>query len=314
MEKFRFEYQWSRDNLFISCFAHEIYNYRYHWHNDRYELNIVLDGAMEFCIDTASVHLETNDAVLIAPGTGHASSALLPNTRALVLHFSMLAFKPYLGKEEMYLFPECLSNAENRDDLKFRQLRFYAGSILKAGCTGGKLESLHVKAAMQMLLFILIDSMNPQIVPRPFAEENEQRKEVMKRMISYLEEHYMEKITLEDLAQYSMYNRTYISTLFRNMVGIGFHDYLTRVRFQHALFELATTADTLTDIAIRNGFSDLKSFTLHCREVLHRTPQEYRRELIGKDVAPSLSERMLISGTDAKLQKRLNEWISGSYI
>ena len=44
------------------------------------------------------------------------------------------------------------------------------------------------------------------------------------------------------------------------MVGINFHEYLTRVRFQHALADLAMTSDSLTDIALRNGFADLKTF------------------------------------------------------
>ena len=32
MEKqFYYQMQWPRDNLFISCYAHELFNYRYHW-------------------------------------------------------------------------------------------------------------------------------------------------------------------------------------------------------------------------------------------------------------------------------------------
>ena len=308
MDKLHFEYQWPRDNLFIDCFIHEVFNYRYHWHSDLYELNIVLGGALEFCVDTSSVFLEENDAVLIAPGTGHASSALQPNTRTLVLHFSTAAFKPYLKKEEMFLFPECRSTEATRDSARVRELRFYAASILHGAYAGTKTENLHMKGAIQMLLFLLMNSFDPQIANRPPAQENEQQNEAMRRMITYLEKHYSEKVTLEDLAQYSMYNRTYISTLFKNTVGIGFHEYLTRIRFQKALFELATTPDTLTDIAIRNGFSDLKSFNAHFREVLHRTPQEYRKELIGRDIATAQDQRKYIPENDEMIQRKLAEY------
>ena len=58
----------------------------------------------------------------------------------------------------------------------------------------------------------------------------------MRLLLTYVEEHYAEKLALEDLADYAQYNRTYISTLFKQMVGINFHEYLTSsVRFQHAL-------------------------------------------------------------------------------
>lgn len=310
MDKLHFEYQWPRENLFIDCFIHEVFNYRYHWHGDLYELDIVLGGALEFCVDTSSVVLGENDVILIAPGTGHASSALQPNTCSLVLHFQTAAFKPFLKKEEMFLFPECRSSEESRNAQPFRELRFYAASILKGAYSGNKPDNLRIKGAMQMLLFLLMDSFQPQVVRRPYVQEDENRKETIRRMIGYLEEHYQEKVTLEDLAQHSKYNRTYISTLFKNTVGVGFHEYLTRLRFQQALFELATTQDTLTDIAIRNGFADLKSFNAHFREVLHRTPQEYRRELIGRDIAANQEQRKYIPKNDAVVQKKLEEFIS----
>ena len=81
--------------------------------------------------------------------------------------------------------------------------------------------------------------------------EDVERRAIARRLLGYVEEHYASKLTLEDLADYAQYNRTYISTLFKQMVGINFHEYLTRVRFQHALNDLAGTHDNLTDIALR---------------------------------------------------------------
>ena len=54
------------------------------------------------------------------------------------------------------------------------------------------------------------------------------------------------RLSLEDLADYAQYNRTYVSTLFKQMVGINFHEYLTRVRFQHALNDLTYTRDNFS--------------------------------------------------------------------
>lgn len=323
MEKLHFEYQWPKDNLFIDCFIHEVFNYRYHWHSDMYELSILLSGTQEFCIGTSSVHLKENDAVLIAPQTGHASSALQPNTRSLVLHFSPAAFKAYVGKEEMFIFPECCSAGGSQTEPRFRTLRFYAGHILKSSydlldidhtrkgsSPEGRIELLHIRGAIELLLYTLLHEFHPQIVHRHLADESEERMETMRRIIAYLEAHFTEKVTLEDLARYSMYNRTYISTLFKSTVGIGFHEYLTRLRFQHALFELATTSRTLTEIALSNGFSDLKSFTAHFREVLHRTPQEYRRQLIGRNLAVAQNMRKYIPGSDQMVQQKLAEFIT----
>ena len=109
--------------------------------------------------------------------------------------------------------------------------------------------------------------------------EDEQRRSAIRRLLAYIEEHYAEKLTLENLADFAQYNRTYVSTLFKQVVGVNFHEYLSRVRFQHALSDLALTNDGLTDIALRNGFADLKTFNARFRSTLHRTPTEYRAQL-----------------------------------
>lgn len=42
MKEAYFEFQFPRDNLYLSIFSHKIMNYRYHWHPTDYELNIVV--------------------------------------------------------------------------------------------------------------------------------------------------------------------------------------------------------------------------------------------------------------------------------
>ena len=43
-------------------------------------------------------------------------------------------------------------------------------------------------------------------------------------------------------------------------MGIGFHEYLTRVRFQKATLDFGAPGKNLSQIALDNGFPDLKSF------------------------------------------------------
>ena len=108
--------------------------------------------------------------------------------------------------------------------------------------------------------------------------------ETIRRITQYVEENYASKITLEELSKFSQYNRTYISTFFKNTVGMNFYEYLTRVRFQHALYELTSTNKNLTEIAIDNGFPDLKSFNTRFYATFRRRPAEYR-PLLAPDCA-----------------------------
>ena len=46
MEFANYQLDWPRENLSVRCFVHDVFNYRYHWHEDEYELNILAAGML----------------------------------------------------------------------------------------------------------------------------------------------------------------------------------------------------------------------------------------------------------------------------
>ena len=56
-----------------SSWQNDVFNYRYHWHEDEYELNILLHGRQECCRGSENFHLDVDDVILVPPGVGHAS-------------------------------------------------------------------------------------------------------------------------------------------------------------------------------------------------------------------------------------------------
>ncbi len=102
---------------------------------------------------------------------------------------------------------------------------------------------------------------------------------VMKEIIDDISRRYAEKITLEDLSQKFGYNRTYLSGAFKRIIGIGLYDYLTMIRFQHAVWDLATTDNTLTSVSMDNGFAEPKLFNKMFRDHFDLLPAEYRKQI-----------------------------------
>lgn len=305
MEGTNYEMDLLRENIHLRCFAHTIMNYRYHWHPDEYELSIVLQGTQEYCRGTETHSLFEDDLILTAPGNGHASMRRQPGTRALVLHFPASALKFLVKKGYIYQFPSCLSSESSRYEEHFCRIRFYAGQIWQALECGGTYAQLSAKANLELLLVTLFTEFGPQqlnLIP-----EEDKRRATMRLLLTYVEEHYAEKLALEDLADYAQYNRTYVSTLFKQMVGINFHEYLTRVRFQHALNDLTYTKENLTDIALKNGFPDLKTLTARFRSTLQRTPAEYRAALKPEEVLYD-KLRQFLDPEDAVLRQKLKEY------
>lgn len=100
--------------------------------------------------------------------------------------------------------------------------------------------------------------------------------EIVGNAVAYLQSHYTEKITLRDAAASFHVNPSYLSMLFKQEMGIGFSEYLSRLRVREARRLLAETRLSMVDIAARCGFDDQSYFTKVFRKWESITPKEYR--------------------------------------
>ena len=304
--QFYYQMQWPRDSLFVSCYAHELYNYRYHWHDSDYELDILLKGKGEFCSGQNTYYMEENDVILINPKVWHASFSQEENSKSLVLRFSESAFRSLLGKDERLHFDLPPSDAATRDGEIYRKLRYYAARLLAAMGQKGPFQKLTARSSFEMFLSTLCD-LNPAV--EMISDPNKKSREIIDRLMKFIEQHWAEKLSLEDIAQYTHYNRTYVSTLFKNAVGINFHDYLTKVRLSNAIFQLAVTDKNMTQIALDCGFSDLKTFNHRFRGIFGYLPAEYRQRLDPAQVMQLQGQQIFVSPQDPSVAAKLAEYM-----
>lgn len=93
----------------------------------------------------------------------------------------------------------------------------------------------------------------------------------------FINEHFRQQITSGDIAAAAGFSPNYLSRKFREAAGIGVHDYLVFIRLRNAAFELLSTDDSVTDIALRSGFSDSNYFKDVFKKKYGMTPREYRK-------------------------------------
>ncbi len=108
----------------------------------------------------------------------------------------------------------------------------------------------------------------------------EQRKQADERPIrlakQFIQEHYMETITLTDVAQHAGFTPSYLSTVFKQSVGKSFSDYLLDLRIQKAKELLKETDQTIYDIAAAVGYKNAKYFRKLFKKATGIRPSEYR--------------------------------------
>ena len=93
----------------------------------------------------------------------------------------------------------------------------------------------------------------------------------------YVEEHYAEKILLEDVADAVGLNPVYFSSLFKKETGQNFSAYLSGVRMEKAKELLTTSNDTIAVIAEAVGYPEQKYFSQQFKKIVGVKPVIYRK-------------------------------------
>jgi AraC-like DNA-binding protein len=95
-------------------------------------------------------------------------------------------------------------------------------------------------------------------------------------LISYLDQHYSDNLTLDDLARVACLSRRSLTRSFRNAYGDSPIDYLIRLRLDRAAVLLQDTDLTVLDIAQQVGFADSNYFARAFRRHYGASPTAYR--------------------------------------
>jgi AraC-like DNA-binding protein len=98
----------------------------------------------------------------------------------------------------------------------------------------------------------------------------------IKAALNYIDAHYMEPISLRDVAKAASYSYCHFSKIFKIQLGICFVSYLSQVRIRYAKKLLQGTDLSVTEIALEVGFNDLSHFERVFRTTQHQTPSKFR--------------------------------------
>lgn len=239
-------------------------------------LEIVIEGSMK---DQAACVLQQGD-VLYVPAGGWNN----PQWQAPATTLSILFGKQQLGFSLLHWDGVDVRNLAKQHVAR-RGPRI--GSLLLQTIHEMQMQPHEQQTARLILASLLshcVDLLGSQI------QTASRSRALFEAIRVYIDEHFATPLTRESVAQAFYISPNYLSHLFQKTGAVGFNEYLTHTRLEHARQLLKGYDLKVKEVAHACGFVDSNYFCRLFRKNTERSPSEYRRQyhsqLTGKAASP----------------------------
>ena len=139
--------------------------------------------------------------------------------------------------------------------------------LMRSGCPDEGIMSVHI----HRLLALLFSS----------AGKSRNTSDIVARAKVYMDRHYMEKLSAEQIAEASRVSPSHLFRVFRKETGLTPYGYLTNIRMEHAMKLLLNTSYTVEEISDYCAFCSSANFIRAFRQTTGVTPRKYRKLISG---------------------------------
>ena len=229
----------------------------------------------EYLVGSERYRLQQGDIIFVPPGVSHRpllSDRMAEPYKRYVLWLSAEFMTRYAS-----LFPYAFTDKQTRASM----LRTagsdweYLGDMFRAGVEEAEQRADGWEAAVigntMQLLTQIKRATNGEAARMLKAEQ----PELLDRIATYVEEHYTEPVTINDLAKQFFVSSSTISHLFQQKLGVSFHRYLVQRRLIDAKTRILR-GQRLEEVAVQTGFSDYSGFYRSFRQQFGISPRRYR--------------------------------------
>lgn len=199
-------------------------------------------------------------------------------------------------------FDNCLKQLPVEMDIdESTTLRLTMKDVIREGLADCIYSYEATNAALYLFLIRLLRKAGIDVPHKPWrsfyfdtpkrrtAGEDGERDADFAMLLDYIEHNLSEHITLDSLAAHVHFDKSYLTARFKDSLGTSPIRYVNHLRIERAKTLLATTDDSITQIARTVGFSSIHYFSRYFKEKEGVTPIEYREQR-QKSVAPPAYE------------------------
>ena len=269
-------------NTYLCCIPVDFNQVPLHWHEEL-EFIVITKGCGIISVDFHSQLVSAGDIVFVRPGQLHS----IEQKEHFRMEYENILLDPAMlisGEQDLcaqqFILP--LLNNHIRTETFFTPALSYYSEI--ASCIREidqlcdirpKGYQLPVKGRLFQLMYLLISN---QISKKNISSARSKSLDKLKMILKYVEEHYDEPTTIDDMADLTHYSKSHFMKFFKSHMGMGFIEYLNDYRLTIAARQLVSSDESILTVASLSGFDNLSYFNRLFRRKYHTTPGAYRKK------------------------------------
>lgn len=250
-----------------------------HWHEE-IELLYQLNGRSDIQIDGEKYQIQNKLLTVIDSRQVHSIHTYSDTSMFICVHISKKLIEKYIPDIDLYriyCIPDDIPDSQFPEYLSVcRQME----ALLRLYITDKPAWQMESEGIILQVLAQLIRHFSRKSAPDEIGLSSADRTSFnrIRDVITYVEEHFREPISLQDIAGHLGLGREYFCRFFKKNMGMSFLRYLNEVRVSHVYRDLEQTDAPIAEIAEKNGFHNQKLFNRTFREVYGCTPSAVRRK------------------------------------
>lgn len=262
-----------------------------HWHKE-IEMIYVTKGLVNIGYDNQLFQVQEGEIFIFGSGESHYFLASPGSTR-IVYQFDLSVFQNHLMNQSDYkkivAFFETTENLSRFFEKAVEQeLKHILESLFeevqrkRPGYEYAILSWLH---HLLVLYYRGMPKKSSVLIEGNFIESTHQKQtlERLNEVFIYIENHFQEVITLDDIANAIGFSPDYFSRFFKKNTGQNFSQFLTEYRLNQAKYILSHEGIPMIEVAERSGFNSVKTFHHVFKKHVGLSPLKYHKTIYGNN-------------------------------
>ena len=252
----------------------------WHWHNE-FEIVAVSEGVVDCHVGQESFRLKAGEAVFINSRVLHQFTAkdygIMPN----------IVFSPeFIAPEQTVIYDKFIAPIEKStmENLVFKNICEWHNRVLELLSTlfyeisVDGFNELKVRNILSEAWVIILEQVRHTLRENKCVNDANSSGNSVKLMIQYIGAHYMEEISLNDIAASVNISKNTAMRYFAANIGVSPVDYLIKYRIGISCKMLRETSDKISHIAGCVGYENTSYFCRLFRKYVGVSPKKYREQ------------------------------------